>query len=84
MPKLYKSKGHRPIATEQGWTVGKDGRTNSSPLFEKLVDEVTNMIRDDAHQLLAGNAHMTARLILAQLTHVHGLEPRRPHGQEGT
>ena len=55
----------------------KTGHTNSSPKFEELVKEVTRLIRADAHSLLAGHADMTARLIMAQLAHVHGLGPQK-------
>jgi hypothetical protein len=57
------------------WTKGRDGRSNTSPLFEALVKEVGRLIRDDAHALLAGRAEETARLIMAQLAHAHGLRP---------
>lgn len=59
------------------WTRGKDGRSNSSPLFNALIKEVARLIREDAHILIAGRAEDTAGLILAQLAHVHGLSPRR-------
>lgn len=56
------------------WTAF-NGRTNCSPLFEKLVEEVERLIRGDARTLMAGRADSTARLVLAQLAHVHGLAP---------
>lgn len=59
------------------WTsIGQ--RSNCSPFFESLVLEIARLIRDDARSLLAGNAEGSARLILAQLAHVHGLAPERP------
>lgn len=57
------------------WTWDKRGRSNASPLFCKLCDEVERLIRSDAHSLISGNAGSTARLIMAQLAHVHGLAP---------
>ena len=64
------------MTQREDWTINpKTGRSNSSPLFEALIEEVARIIRSDARQLLAGNAHMTARLIMAQLAHVHKLAP---------
>lgn len=56
------------------WTV-EAGRCNSSPKFLFLVDEVEQLIRNEAHSLIAGRAQDVARLIIAQLTHKHGLSP---------
>lgn len=60
--------------TQPDWTE-HEGRTNCSPLFECLVIEVARLIRGDAFALLDGGADRTARLIIAQLAHVHGLAP---------
>lgn len=62
---------------KRDWTTDPDGRSNSSKLFEKLCDEVETLIRSDAHSLIGGYAGSTARLIMAQLAHVHGLAPTR-------
>jgi hypothetical protein len=51
------------------WTQDSDGIANNSPPFLSLCKR---LIRDDAHNLLAGS---TARLVLAQLAHVHGYAP---------
>jgi hypothetical protein len=51
------------------------GRSNSSPLFCFLVEEVERLIKDDAHALIRGRADKTARLIMAHLAHEHGLAP---------
>lgn len=59
------------------WTTAPDGRVNSSPEFLRLVAEVERLIKGSAHSLLNGRADQTARLILAQLAHVHGLRPGR-------
>lgn len=48
------------------WTSAADGRSNSSPLFLHLCDEVEELIRSEA------------RLIMAQLAHIHGLAPWQP------
>lgn len=56
------------------WTMDGD-RTNSSALFLRLVREVERLIRSSAHELISGRADQTARLIVAQLAHVHGLAP---------
>lgn len=63
------------------WTMA-NGRTNSSPEFQFLCDEVEGIIRGSAHSLIAGNAGSVARLIMAQLAHVHGLAPTRTLGQQ--
>ena len=58
------------------WTDNpKTGRSNDSPLFEELVVDVESIIRRDAHTLINGGANSTARLIVAQLAHRHGLAP---------
>lgn len=57
------------------WTKNAEGTSNSSPLYLRLVATVTQMIRDDGHNLLGGHAERTAGLILAKLVHVHGLAP---------
>lgn len=56
------------------WTV-KDGRSNSSDEFLRLIDEVDSIIRDSGHSLIRGKTKSVARLIMAQLAHVHGLAP---------
>jgi hypothetical protein len=56
------------------WTA-LDGRCNSSPRFLELCAEIERLIRGDAHMLIAGRADKTARLILAQLAHKHGVGP---------
>lgn len=57
------------------WTSDENGRSNSSETFCKLCDEIERLIRNDAHSIVSGNAGSTARLIMAQLAHVHGLAP---------
>jgi hypothetical protein len=58
------------------WTA-QDGRSNSSPEFNRLTEEVARLIRDSAHDLIAGRADRVAELIMAQLAHKHGLAPRK-------
>ena len=61
----------------EDWTVDtRTGKSNSSPTFLMLVDEVTRLIKDDAHYLISTGPQGTARLIMAQLAHVHGLQPK--------
>ena len=55
-------------------TVSSKGASNSSTAFVELCDAVERLIRDDAHMLIAGGVHETARLIMAHLAHKHGLE----------
>lgn len=57
------------------WTADSDGRTNSSEIYLHLVEEIERLIRGDAHMLISGRADATARLIMAQLAHIHGLVP---------
>lgn len=65
--------GRCPKAVD--WTQDDEGRSNSSDLFLSLVGEVERLIRNDAHALLNGRVDQTARLVVAQLAHVHGLGP---------
>lgn len=60
--------------TAQDWT-HKDGRSNSSARYLHCVAEVKSLILDSAFTLLQGHADTVAGLIVAQLAHVHGLEP---------
>ncbi len=62
-------------ASTADWT-RKKGQSNSSDEFLQLCEAVERLIRADAFHLIAGRADMTARLIMAQLAHVHGLAPR--------
>lgn len=57
------------------WDCSPEGRSNSSELFLHLTKEVERIIRGDAFMLLNGGANSTARLIMAQLAHKHGLRP---------
>jgi hypothetical protein len=57
------------------WTV-KDGRANSSDRFNELAERVGEIIRNSAHDLIAGRSDMVGHLVMAQLAHVHGLVPR--------
>lgn len=66
----------------EDWTYDKNGNSNSSEEFKKLCDEVERLIRSDAHSLISGNVASTARLIVAQLAHVHGLRPNTPSGSD--
>lgn len=66
-----------PISPETDWTVNPEtGRSNSSQAYYDLVYAVESLIRQDAHKLIAGRADATARLIVSQLAHVHGMVPR--------
>lgn len=62
--------------TAPDWTADPEtGRSNSSPLFQGLTDEVARLIRSEAHALLNGRADQAAAMIVAQLAHVHHLVP---------
>lgn len=59
------------------WTVDlESGRANSSKLFQQTVDAVASLIQDEAYSLIANGPNWTAGLIVAQLAHKHGFEPR--------
>jgi len=62
---------------EWDWTV-KDGCANSSDVFLELCDSVAEIIANSAWTLI--NAHNgtngTARVIMAQLAHVHDMIPK--------
>ncbi len=64
------------IAMDDDWTA-KYGCSNCSDVFEELVAIVERLIRSDAHSLMQGRADSTARLIMAQLAHAHGMVPAR-------
>lgn len=55
---------------KRDWTEGND-----SALFAQLTTEVDRLIRESAHDLIAGRSIDVARLVLAQLAHVHGFGP---------
>lgn len=58
------------------WTVDPvTHRANSSPAFLELSSRVEEIIRNDAHRLIAGRAGDTATLIIAQLAHVYRMRP---------
>lgn len=63
--------------SKRDWTCDKTGRSNSSDKFEELCLDVESMIKGGASSLLHGNAYVVARLIVAQLAHVHKLAPKR-------
>jgi len=66
----------RPLQ-EPDWTVDPEtGRSNSSEEFNHLAGEVERLIRSEAFSLIAGRADRTAALIIAQLAHKHGMEPK--------
>jgi len=59
------------------WTASEDGRSNSSTIYLKLVDEVDRLILNSAFDLIHGNSKAVAGLIVAQLAHVHELSPQK-------
>lgn len=65
------------------WTYDSAGSSNSSPKFLEICDEVERLIRSSAHTLISGNADHVARLIVAQLAHVHGMTPSSVSNSEG-
>jgi hypothetical protein len=81
---LYRRTGERlfaigaasSAAVLQDWTVGPEGRSNTSARFLKLMSAVERLILDSGHDLIHGRANTVARVIMAQLAHVHGLAPK--------
>lgn len=65
-----------PTAESDDWTAGPGGGSNNSHLSKTLTDEVERIIRNGAHDLIAGRAGTVAGVILARLAHEHGLRPR--------
>lgn len=61
-------------AEDADWTIG-GGRSNSSPLYLKLADEIARMVGSTR---VGDDPQGRGRLILSQLAHVHGLAPRMP------
>lgn len=61
------------------WTA-KNGLSNSSDEFLLYSAVVASLIRSSAHDLVNGRTERVGRLIMAQLAHVHGLQPRSPDG----
>lgn len=59
-------------------------RSNSSAEFRRLAGEVGALIRESAHDLLAGRTNDVGGLIMAQLAHKHGLRPSPLGGLETT
>ena len=60
-PKCGKKLGMK--IQEEDWTA-KDGISNSSDEYLKLVAETTRLIKECAFDLIAGRAHVVARLII--------------------
>lgn len=59
------------------WTCDETGRSNSSTEFGDMVVEVARLLRDGGAGVCLSLewARSTARLVMAQLAHVHGLSP---------
>jgi hypothetical protein len=61
------------------WTRAKNGTANSSERFQTAVAEVRRLILDNGGWNLDRHwVDGTARLIVAQLAHVHGFAPTKP------
>lgn len=57
------------------WTTDADGYANSSVEFIRMKEVVTDIIRNSAHDLIAGRTDLVAGLILARLAHDHNMGP---------
>ena len=67
---------HSVPADTGDWTEDPDShRSNSSPEFNRLVAVVARILRNSSHDLISGNTHGVAVLIMAQLAHKEGLPP---------
>lgn len=51
------------------WTVGDDGRANTSAAFMLLCDKVEAMLHNGAHTLINNGPAAMAGIIVAQLAH---------------
>lgn len=70
------------MAKEYDWTVDPiSHRSNSSPFFQLLTDQVDNLLVNSARDLVTGRTKSVAGLILAQLTHKYGFAPTKSFGQ---
>ncbi len=56
------------------WTA-HEGVSNTSPIYQELVDTVDRIILDSAHSLIQGHSKTVARLIVSILAHKHKLSP---------
>ena len=61
---------------KRDWTCDKSGASNSSEVFERMAGAVEQIIRESGPALINGHVGAVARLIIAQLAHVHGMAPR--------
>lgn len=59
------------------WTIGPHNKSNTSQTFNVLVADIERIIRNDAASLLSGRADSTARIIAAQIAHVHHFVPSK-------
>lgn len=63
------------------WTQDAEGRSNSSPEYRAIVDEVARLIRADGSGVFDERwVQSLARLIVSQLAHKHGMTPTVPVG----
>jgi hypothetical protein len=62
------------------WTASDEGRENSSPAFTHLEREIEKLLCNGAAGMVMSHTWVknTARLILAQLAHVHNVGPLPP------
>lgn len=56
------------------WTE-KDGRTNSSDEYLRIVKVVDRLILESAHMLINGHHEVVARTIVSQLAHRQKMAP---------
>ncbi len=67
------------VPKKANWTV-KGNSSNSSDEYLWIVSAVEELIRHSAHDLIAGDAHNVARLIVSRLAHTHGMVPTQIDG----
>lgn len=65
-----------PASPHDNWTTDATGLDNSSEAFRTTVSIVAGIIRGQAHALISGDVENVARLVVAQLAHVHGFAPK--------
>ena len=68
-----------------GFWSSADGRSNSSELMSELCDVVFELLSSGCGSVISESwRSMTARLIVAQLAHVHGMAPLMPRREDHT
>jgi len=63
------------MSTKYDWTEGPDGKSNSSVLYNCMVEEVKILLRDYAFLVAETNSDIPARMIVSMLSHKYHFAP---------